>query len=85
MDINNLFWAKNFAAEAGDAVLPKFDDGQKLCFDQVVGHGRKGHGLHVNHIGRTHIVTNPAAGALSKVDIFDHSDPNVLAIVSRTS
>jgi len=62
-------------------MLPKFNHRQELRFNEAVSQSLGLRQLHVDDIGRTDIVTNPAARALSKVDIFDHSDPNALVIV----
>jgi len=81
MDIDNLLRAKNLAAKAGDAMLPKFNHRQEPRFNEAFSQSLGRRRLHVDDIGRTDIVTNPAARALSKVDIFDHFDPNALVIV----
>jgi len=78
MDVDDLFRAENLAAEAGDAVLAKLYNRQQPGFDEALGHGLYRRRLHVNDVGRTYIVANPATGTLCNLDIFDHPGPNVL-------
>jgi hypothetical protein len=81
--VDDLFGTKDFTAEAGDAMLAKFDDREKLGRYEAVGlrlHRRR---FHVNHVGGTDIVADSAARALFKLDIFDHSAADISRRRSR--
>jgi hypothetical protein len=73
VNIDDLLGAENFAAETGDAVLAKLDDGKAEHRSQ--SGWRAGRGcdrFHVNDIGRAHGVTDAASGAFFQFDAFDH-------------
>ncbi|HTV36224.1 MAG TPA: hypothetical protein VMF12_07310 [Xanthobacteraceae bacterium] len=79
MHVNDLLGTKNLAAETGDAVLAKFDDGEKLELNETISAcGARG-ALHVDHIGRAYVVADSAARTLFKLDIFDHRASKVVA------
>jgi len=77
MHVDDLLRAIDFAVEAGDAVLAKFDDGELECRFQTVNGARRSRlrRLHMDDIGGTHDVANPATGAPLKRDTFDHAQP----------
>src|SRR3984885_209672 len=75
MDVDDLLRTKNFAAETGDAMLAKFYHRQELRLNQAVEPGLARRRLHVDHVGRAHVVANSAARALFNLDIFDHPAP----------
>jgi hypothetical protein len=62
VDVNALFWAKNFAVEACDAMLHEFDHGDQLAAMF----------FHVNDVRRANWITEPATGAFVQIDINYH-------------
>jgi ABC-type nitrate/sulfonate/bicarbonate transport system substrate-binding protein len=53
-------------------VLAEFDHRQALVGDEAVDLGRHRYLFHVNYVGRTDVITDAAARALLKLDLFDH-------------
>jgi hypothetical protein len=51
MHVDDLLRTKNLAAEAGNAVLAEFDDGEQLDLSQTLDFGCDRCGFHVNDIG----------------------------------
>jgi hypothetical protein len=72
MHVDDLLWAKNLAAEAGNAVLAEFDDWKQLDLPQTFDLAGDRCGLHVYDVGWADEIANAAAGALLDFDIFDH-------------
>jgi hypothetical protein len=73
MDVHNLFRAENFAAETGDTMLAKFNDGQGLALPQSWNAARDQDLRHVDHIGRAYLIADAASSAARKVDAFNHA------------
>jgi hypothetical protein len=63
MHIDALNGAKNLAIKAGHAMLVEFDHGNQPPVML----------LHVNHIGRTYRIAQPAARAFLQIDIRNHA------------
>jgi hypothetical protein len=80
MHVDDLLGTENLAAEAGNAMLAKSNRGEKLGLHEAVDQSPHGRRLHVDHVGRTDVIANPAARALFNLDIFDHAAPSISTV-----
>jgi hypothetical protein len=71
--VDDLLRTKNFTAEASDAVLAEFYDGETERRVQSQDDARRRRWLHVNDIGRADDVAYPAASAFIDLNAFDHA------------
>jgi hypothetical protein len=82
MNVDDLLGTEDLATEAGDAVFAKLDHGKAFERNEAIDAGRDRHLLHVDHVGWTDVVADAAAGALLKLDVFDHPALRLLRVLS---
>ena len=72
MHVDDLFWTKDLAVKASDAVLAKFNLGQVLEQFHARDFWRGIDRCHVDDVSWANDVANSAAGTTLNIDSFDH-------------